>query len=212
MIRRQVHRIRMIRRRYARACETAFYAARPRMLRDGIAVSLVNAMEADILGANHPALTADEEAALAAMSWRDKCDPWKLARVDRLLKDMQSYPITSRILPTRLGNLLRATEDELTHADGDPESFALRRRGLAPYRVRIQHDQFRTRLEMYCTLVLVSAAVTVLTPAILAGARVGTWPVLGITASFAALTYVSYLAATASARGYCSELRQMDKA
>ena len=211
LIHRQVHRYRTIKRRYERACEVAFYAARPRMLRDGIPVSLVNAMETDMLGTAEPLLTSDEEAALAAMNWRDKCDPWRLAIIDRLLKEMQSYPTNARILPTRLGNLLRATEDQLSHAEGDPESFAFRRRGLAPYRVRIQHDQFRNRLEMYCTLVFVSVAVTVLTPTILAGAHVGYLPIILIAGGFAALAQVSYLAATASARGYCSVLRQMDR-
>lgn len=114
------------------------------------------------------------------------------------------------MLPTRLGSLMRATEDRLNHADGDPESFAFRRRGTAPYRVRIQHDQFRNRLEMYCTLVFVSIALAALTPAILARTKVGLIAIGAICVFFAALAAVSYLAALASARGYCAALRQMD--
>jgi hypothetical protein len=64
---------------------------------------------------------------------------------------------------------------------------------------------------MYCTLVFVSVALTALTPAILAASRIGIVPIMVICACFAALSEVSYLAAMASARGYCAVLRQMDK-
>ncbi len=74
----------------------------------------------------------------------------------------------------------------------------------------MQHDQFRTRLEMYCTLVLVSGFLLALIPIVLTG-HIGVAAVATTFASFAAMAVVSYLAAIASAGGYCSVLRQMDK-
>jgi hypothetical protein len=116
-----------------------------------------------------------------------------------------------RILPTRLGNLIRATEDRLKHTGGDVQGFALRRYAMASQLVQKEHDQFRNRLEMYCTLVFVSSSLLILTPAILLGSGIDIVAIAIITGGFAALSEASYLAAIASAAGYCSALKEMDK-
>lgn len=114
-------------------------------------------------------------------------------------------------MPTKLGNLLRATEDDLKNAGGDVRSFVLRQRNKVGKRIQMQHDQFRTRLDMYSTLFFVSLFLTCLTPAILLG-RVSAASI-GVTAAiFAAMATASYLAAISSAAGYCTALRQMDEA
>ena len=140
MIRWHVHRKQAIRKRYENAAAATFYAARPRMLKGGITVTLVDAMEAQLLDTELASLSSEEETALAQMNWQDLCDSWRLAKVDRLRSEVESYPEDSRVMPTKLGNLIRATEDQLRHADGDPQSFAFRRRSAVTYRVRIQHD------------------------------------------------------------------------
>lgn len=145
------------------------------------------------------------------MSWRSRCDPWDLARVDHLTAEQADYPLTSRVLPTRLGNVIRATEDGLRHAGQDVEGFALRRRETVPERVRLQHDQFRSRLDMYCTLVFAGAALAVLAVVLLAG-KVAALPLVAETTVFVLLAATSYGAAIASARGYCATLREMDAA
>jgi hypothetical protein len=143
-------------------------------------------------------------------TWRDGADAWRLTKVDRLLNEQRSYPVDSRILPTKLGNLIRATEDGLEHAGDDVRSFALRQRSTVSRRVQVQHDQFRTRLDMYCTLVFVSAVLAVVAPVALVG-RVNI-PAVAITiVSFVVMAVVSYLAAIASASGYCTALKQMDE-
>ena len=65
---------------------------------------------------------------------------------------------------------------------------------------------------MYCTLVFVSAALAFLTPVLLGGTRVGYIMIACICGGFAILAQTSYLAARASARGYCTVLKQMDAA
>ncbi len=144
-------------------------------------------------------------------TWRDQADPWRLARVDRLIADKQSYPVNSRILPTKLGNLMRATEDDLQQAGADVRSFVLRHRDMVSHRIQMQHDQFRTRLDMYCTLVFVSIFLAVIAPIILAG-HIGIVATVIATGIFAAMVVTSYLAAVASAGGYCTTLKQMDEA
>lgn len=117
-------------------------------------------------------------------------------------------------MPTQLGNVLRSTEARLKHAGGDVSSFALRRRKLADARTQLQHDQFRTRLDMYCTLVFVALFLAVLSPWLLRDVAHGhredlvRW--LMPSALFLALAFASYKAAVAIARGYCSILRVMD--
>ena len=76
---------------------------------------------------------------------------------------------------------------------------------------KIQHDVYRTRLEMYCTLVFVSVSLMLFTP--IALLRYVNIIAVAITfASFALMSAVSYFAALSSADGYCFALKQMDKA
>lgn len=161
--------------------------------------------DTDSLQGNEPEVFVE-----TIQTWRDEADAWRLARIDRLLAEQGSYPVDSRVMPTKLGNLLRATEDDLKNTGGDVRSFVLRQRNTAAKRIQMQHDQFRTRLDMYCTLFIVSLFLTALTPLTLFG-RVSALSV-GVTAAiFAAMTAASYLAAISSAAGYCTALRQMDE-
>lgn len=214
MIRRHVHRKETIAKRRLRASEKAFYAAEPRMLRDGIPFPIVNAMKAQALELEElPPLTDVEFKELEEMDWRELCDAWRIARIDHLSNEENSYPpAISRTLPTKLGNLIRATEDRLENTDGDLQGFVLKRYAEAPRRVQMQHDQFRNRLEMYCTLVFASAALLVLTPITLLGSRIDAAAIAIISSGFAALSAASYLAAIASASGYCAALKRMDEA
>jgi hypothetical protein len=143
--------------------------------------------------------------------WRTYCQPWHLAKIDQLLQDLALYPEHERILPTRLGNVMRATEDKLVNPEGDVEGFALRRYAEATRLVQLQHDQFRNRLEMYCTMVFVSAALALLTPAILIGSGITAIAISVTFAAFAMLCTSSYQAAIASAGGYCAALKEMNK-
>ena len=197
--------------RLHRESEQAVQAAMPEMLMSGIPFPVVKAIEARVSGDQPPSDATDEQIQLSkAVDWRPWCAAWRLARLNHLVNEAQRYPVPHRILPTKLGNLMRATEDELQHANGDVQSFVHQRRDTASPRVRIQHDQFRTRLEMYCTLVLVSGFLLALTPVVLAG-HIGVAALTITFGSFAAMGVVSYFAAIASAGGYCSVLKQMDK-
>jgi hypothetical protein len=212
MIRRQLRRKNIIAKRLRKAYEKAFAVAKPRMIDQHISDHIITALQAQVLkNVGMPTLTGAESSEFSTTDWRSWCDPWLLARIDHLLNDADAYPVTSRILPTKLGNLIRATEDQLQNTGNDVQGFALRRYATAPPLVQMQHDQFRNRLEMYCVLVFVSASLSALTPPILLGHSISATVITIMSGSFAALCVASYLAALASAGGYCSALKVMDE-
>jgi hypothetical protein len=211
LIRRQVRRKEAIIRRRRKASERAFFAAKARMASKGIPCSIIDAFEAQVLHRDLPSLTDEEARRFSKMNWRTLCDAWHLAAVDHLLSQEAAYPATSRVLPTKLGNLIRATEDTLENAAGDVEGFALRHHGKIPQRLQMQHDQFRNRLAMFCTMVFLGISLVVLTPIILAGSLIDLDAIGIISGSFVVFSAASYLAAIASAGGYCIVLKQMDE-
>jgi hypothetical protein len=208
LIRRHVRRKEVIIKRRRRASERALRAAMPNMLTSGLPIPIVKAFEAQVLSAEAPRLTDEQRVTFEKTNWRDWCDAWRLARIDHLINDEEAYPISSRVLPTKLGNLIRATEDQLQNTGGDLQDFAHRRRDMVSHP---QYDRSRNRLKMYCTLVFVCASLLVLTPIILLGSGISVAAITIISGSFAGLSGASYLAAVASAGGYCVALRQMDE-
>lgn len=208
MIKRHVSKKSALDLKRSAAAQKAFAVARPRLLAKH-SHAIVNALEMQMLEYDEPELSPEDEEKFRQMNWRSRCDAWDLARVDALAQQAKDYPITSRVLPTKLGNVIRATEDSLKHAGQDVEGFALRRRSTVSRRVQTQHDQFRTRLDMYCTLVFASALLCALTVGLLVG-QVAWTAVTGLFLCFAALAIASYGAAIASARGYGTALKQMD--
>jgi hypothetical protein len=209
MIRWQVHRQDAIEDRLGRAQKKAFETAKKQMTDDHVPSAVIAALRAQVVGGAMPSLSDDEKAVLAKTSWRAYSNAWHLAKIDHLLKDGETYPVPNRVLPTRLGNLIRATEDEL-QPDGDLQGFVFRRHAKMPLRIQLQHDRYRTRLEMYCTLVFVSAALCVIALPVLLERGIGGVAVGTVAGSFALLSGASYLAAVASASGYCAALRAMN--
>jgi hypothetical protein len=215
MIKRQVRRASVLTKRREKATEAAWYSAESRMLKGDVSLPVVNAMKATALELeldDLPALTDEQRREFEQRDWEDWCDAWRIAEIEHLRVAEEAYPLKRhRILPTKLGNLIRATEDQLRNTEDDVEGFALRRYAGAPPLVQTEHNKFRSRLDMYCTLVFVSAVLLVLTPLILLKSGIGIDEIVVISVCFGALSEASYLAAIASARGYCSALKEMDR-
>lgn len=214
MIQWHVRRGKSISKHLHEAYEKALDAGREQMLKNGIPDPVFEALKENLLEVeNRSTVTPEvmEQLPRALEEWRSACYAWDMARIDQLLKDLERYPDDTRILPTKLGNLMRATEDKLENAGNDLEGFVLRRYAAASRRVQMQHDQFRNRLEMYCTLVFVSTSLVMLTLAILLGSGISAAVIAIISGGFMVLCVASYLAAIASAGGYCAALKEMDK-
>jgi len=197
-------------KRYEKALAKAFNATRPALLATGIDASVFLAVEADAFGVRRPTGLSDEQKLKADQSdWLEHCKPWLAERAIRLDRDSREYPEDSRIMPTMLGNILRTAEDGLRHSDGDVEGFVMRNRAVVPTRVLEHHDQFRTRLDMYCTLVFVTTAAAV--AAIAALWNVPMFDRIIVPVVLLVTAWASYTAALSSARGYSTVLRQIDE-
>ena len=212
LIQRHLRKKRSTMERLHRETEKALHAAMPEMLMSGVPAAIVRAFEAFISGKEPPSLTDEQSEVLAKTDWRLWCDAWRLGKIDSLADEEKRYPVDSRILPTKLGNLIRATEDTLRYADTDLQGFVLRRRAMISRRLQIQYDQSHNRLEMYSILTFVSTLLAILTPIILLGSGIGIDTIAIIFGSFVAFSVASYHAVIGSARGYCAILKQMDEA
>jgi hypothetical protein len=209
MIRRHAGRRDRLEKRRAKLAKKAFDRVRTAYLGE-YSFAIVAALELQAVEQDVPELPEEDQATYDTLTWRDLCKPWDLAKVDQMDLQLKDYPeLETRTMPTKLGNLLRRTEDSLQNAGDDVQGFAMRRRGLVSARVQTQHDQFRDRLDMYCTLVFVSAVLVVVCIAALWD-RVRWWQTTSIALGFALFAIVCYGSAIASARGYCVALRQMD--
>jgi len=187
-----------------RQTKRAFETARQRMLDEEYGLTFVRSVE-DAFHSEEPPTTPEQQRA-DSFEWRRVLPPDVVSRESRLVQAQADYPLPHRMLPTKLGNILRATEDDISRGQ-NTQDLVLRRGDNIPARLRLHHDQFRTRLDMYCTLIFVHLGLAALTIASLVPARnslVGT----AVTATvFLLLAVASYSAAIASARGYCTTLR-----
>ena len=170
------------------------------------------------LRARSKALRGDEslarlEADYLLMRWRTAAEPAALRRLEAVERAAQSYPAAHRTMPTRLGNTLRACEDSMRLADGgDLEGFILRNYERLPGRLTAQVSDFRTRLSMYCTLVLAWILLALVAiPSTWHFA--GLWHITTLASALFCLILAGalYAAAISSARGYGAALLASDE-
>lgn len=143
-----------------------------------------------------------------SFDWKRFAPAELMRRLDAVETRIGEYPRAHRLMPTKLGNVLRAAEDVISTADGDElEGFVIRHWDETPDGLRREHDRYRTRLDMYCTLTIVLAVLAVLAPVLITrGARY--FPVtVAVSAAYVVMSFVSYAAAVASARRYVTILQ-----
>jgi hypothetical protein len=210
MTRYQVHRWEKLGERRAKAADRAVSKVRRRLRDAGYSSAVIDALATQATGGPQPALLADDQIEFDGTSWREQCNAWDIARVDQIDRQIDDYPAhPGRILPMKLGNVLRASEDQLENTEKKLEGFVLRHRAILPLRLQTQHDQFRDRLDMYCMLVFVSVASGGVAAALVSG-RIAVWQVVTIVAAYLVFGFVCYHSAIASGRGYGSALKEID--
>lgn len=144
-----------------------------------------------------------------ATDWREHADPSQVAEWEAQVDRLRDFPRSPRtFMPTKLGNCLRAAEEQLEVEGAALERYVMNRYEQIPTRLTIQHDQFRARLDMYCTLALVFSVLGVASiPLVWDTTKSWKWvPPLVAVVMFAALARMSYSAAIASAKGFGAAL------
>jgi hypothetical protein len=140
--------------------------------------------------------------------WRQFAPAYLMGRIDAVETQIAEYPRSHRLLPTKLGNVLRAVEDSVSTAQGDDlERFVISHWPETPRALRREHDQYRTRLDLYCMLVFVFLVLAILAPLLItlgSGYLIGT---VATASAYLIMSFVSYAAAVASARGYGTTLK-----
>lgn len=135
--------------------------------------------------------------------WRPFAPPEIMRRLDAVETRIDGFPRDHRLLPTTLGNTLRSVEDSLVGSGvQDLEGFIIRRWDVMSVGLRQEHDQYRTRLDMYCSFVFVFGALAVLAPALITHGSDHLVVTATTCVAYALMSSVSYAAAVASARGY----------
>ncbi|BBE21880.1 hypothetical protein MN0502_07630 [Arthrobacter sp. MN05-02] len=157
-------------------------------------------------------LSSEQMDEVEATDWQLYAYPEDLAVIDRLVERLDLYPSDSRIMPTDLGNCLRSFEDQLGDSAGDVEGFVFHARGRATARLRMHHDQFRDRLDMYCTLVFVSVGLAFGSLLLLTDPGYSRWEFISTSVFFILVALISYRSAIHSARGYGQVLMLMAEA
>jgi hypothetical protein len=164
--------------------------------------AMIDALKARALGLRATGtLPPDARRRVRDTDWKVHADPELIRRRVSLMKQLRDYPVRS-ILPTRLGNVLRHHEDQTGRVE--VEGMVSELYDNLPFSLRLTHDEQRSRLDVYCSMVFV-----LLTVAVLAVARFGQehWH-YGLAAlvvgAFGA--WFAYRAAVASARAYGATL------
>jgi hypothetical protein len=198
------HQRRLI-QRVKRQRQVAFEVARSAMWTAKVKPHYIEVLEDDFFDVKdsdrrkHPKWIID---AARLMGWRPHSSPALLDALDRSVQKLSDYPEEHRVLPTRLGNVLRAREDKLQRDGGELEGLVMRSYEHVHSRLMVQHDQFRNRLEMYCTLVVVFLLLAPIGSGLLAGQDDQYRSAAVALFLFLMLAIISYRAAIASARGY----------
>ncbi|QTE29736.1 hypothetical protein [Pengzhenrongella sicca] len=213
-VKRHVRLAQRAKNRVIRLQQQLFESARPRLLREEDSAH-VDVWEAEVYQISHEKRRQGDPKIIAEASeidWREKADPGLAALFYRAFQRQDDYPTRpSRILPTALGNVLRASEEHLRLKGTALERFVMENYDAVPPRLMTQHDQFRDRLDMYSLLVLVFGALAASSlPLLYFPAESQAWlPPVGGCVAMVSLGWLSYRAAIASARGYGSTLRSI---
>jgi hypothetical protein len=195
-------------RRHVAAAGDAFKEATPKMLKrkDDLTKEAINILRARAVRERLPRseMNPNDVKLANAYDWLKDVPASPRRRLDAMAAAMRRYPSEEfRILPTRLGNALRYHEEQ-AHYRGVPENelehYVEAVFDGLPKSVQVAHDHYRSRLDLYCSLVVVFTVTGAIGLGLLATYGLTHILVTGILA--AGLTWLSYRAATASASPY----------
>lgn len=204
-------RARALRRSRARL-EDAFEGAQKELLNvDGIDWAVVQHLRAKVLGG--AGRTEDEIIREAKrLEWQDFSSAPLLRAMEAAQRARKGWPAETRVMPTRLGNVLRSYEDGVSAGPEGLRTYVIRHWHLLSPEQKSLHARYRRRLDLYCEMVCVSAVLAVLSTALFLTPD-GHWVALPVSlVLLAALAITCYRAAIAAAFGYGQMLQVMEDA
>jgi hypothetical protein len=164
--------------------------------------AMIGRLEAQILRTKTPRgkVTPEQQKRVDTYEWERWAQADVLRRRVNVDKRLRDYPGTERILPTRLGNVLRAHENQIRKDRDELESFVQQIFDKLTPSLQESHDQQRNRLDLYCSMTFVVALTGLLGIARFTPQH---WPYSVAAAGTAAIgTWIMYRAALATARAY----------
>lgn len=167
---------------------------------------ILDAAGAQVLGQLFAGQVTPEERVVVnriGAGWWRAAPPDMIRRRINLERRLIDYPAQHRIAPTILGNILRRSRDDIDVDDA--QRFVQRVFDELPLSLRIEHDEQRTRLDLYCSMVFVLAFV-VLVAVIRFAVHHPIYAVASVAVGSAAMLLM-YRAAIVSARAYGGILR-----
>ncbi len=200
-------RLTHLKRQYDKYHFTAFSEARERMLDNHVPRDLVDILDKQRRDEPLDGHDPDRITAAEQLGWQRFAAPELLHKMSATESRIMEYPLPHRILPTKLGNTLRASEDRLRLGAGEElEEFVYRRYDLMTTELKFEHDQYRSRLNIYCLLTFVFCSLTIVSLFAL-DPRADPAGVAAFAIVYMILALISYQAAIVSARGYVTVLR-----
>ena len=169
----------------------------------------LDALESFVRHTTHRDSTTEEDKASArsiALDWKRHADPHLVNQLDETEQKILEFPqLAFRILPTRLGNIIRGAEDQFHSPEqhGRLETSVIHLLDSLPRSISVTYREQRRRLDLYCALLFVFAALIPLAISIGVPFPESQRPTaVLVPAGLAALAFLSYRAALASGRKF----------
>lgn len=196
--------------RTVRLRETAFEQARAAMA-DELDSAVLEVIERRVYGNPVGDLDIDMVAQAKSINWLIYLPAEVRYQMHDLEYRLRAYPEPSRLMPTRLGNRMRAAEDTLVLGEGENlAGYVMRHQDRLPATIRHEHHTYRARLDMYCSLVPVFVVLAAGSAAALH--TVAGLPVLlAVAAGYLVAGRVAYEAAVASAEGWADAVQEIGR-
>ena len=126
--------------------------------------------------------------------------------MDRTLEKLSEFPQTNHLLPTRLGNVLRVAKDQAPSVSTQ-STVLLTRFDEVPAELRSNHDRYRSRIDMFCSLVAVFALLFTIV-AVAAIVFRNQWGLrTGLMSGYLIAAVLAYHAAVANVSAYAAALQ-----
>jgi hypothetical protein len=179
---------------------------------------MISYLGATLIGdTTSPELTPAQREEARRIPWQHFASSDLLRRQLNLDKRIQDFPDDiSHIMPTKVGNILRAYRDQVRRVayedfsgEASVQTFVLEIYGRLPSHLREQYREWRDRLDLYCSMVFVVSIIALVSAAVF-GLHHWQYAASAVLVSLCGIL-LAYRAAVTTARHYGRLLLTMAK-